>query len=93
METVLFTLQPRFASSAGAGSTAAKSSDTIVENLENRFATLAVEEPSEPKTGPAPKTEMQSTSFEHLRKISSKKRISSLYSVSSTILIVCDHMF
>ncbi|CZT05260.1 uncharacterized protein RCO7_10896 [Rhynchosporium graminicola] len=59
METVLFTLQPRFASSAGAGSTAAKSSDTIVENLENRFATLAVEEPSEPKTGPAPKTEMQ----------------------------------
>ncbi|KAG4433195.1 hypothetical protein IFR05_011330 [Cadophora sp. M221] len=58
MEKVLSTLQPCFAVFAGAESIEASSSENILETLENRFASLEVEEPVEPKTGPAPKAEL-----------------------------------
>lgn len=57
MEKVLSALQPCFAVSAGTDSTEVILSDDILESLENRFSSLEVEEPVEPKTGPAPRNE------------------------------------
>ncbi|KAK0099824.1 hypothetical protein ONS95_008578 [Cadophora gregata] len=51
----LSALQPCFAVFARTESTKATSSGNILKTLENRFALLEVEEPVEPKTGPAPK--------------------------------------
>lgn len=64
MEQVLSALQPCFSIAAGAACTEPTSSDNIFRTLENRFATLEVEEPVEPTTGPAPKPAAEQPLYE-----------------------------
>ncbi|CZR66882.1 uncharacterized protein PAC_16783 [Phialocephala subalpina] len=47
MEEVIMTLQPCFATSAGASTHKAEAKSVSIEDLENRFASLEVEEPQE----------------------------------------------
>lgn len=60
MEEVIMTLQPCFATSAGASAPKAEAKSVSIEDLENRFASLEVEESQEdnvPAEPPSPSTD------------------------------------